>query len=117
MGRAVKKRWMAADVCRALGRGFTQEKDGVAYLNLETVARGLGFTDNKNGVEYVKWERVKGYLEELKFSPLVGKDDYIPENIFYRLAMKAKNETAEKFQTLIADEVILGVGLSAQNFK
>lgn len=82
------------------------EKDGVAYLNLETVARGLGFTQEKNGVEYVKWERVKGYLEELKFSPQVGKDAYIPENIFYRLAMKAKNETAEKFQTLIADEVV-----------
>ena len=32
------------------------EKDGVAYLNLETVARGLGFTQEKNGVEYVKWE-------------------------------------------------------------
>lgn len=82
------------------------EKDGVAYLNLETVARGLGFTQEKNGVEYVKWERVKGYLEELKFSPQVGKDDYIPENIFYRLAMKAKNETAEKFQAMIADEVV-----------
>ena len=32
--------------------------------------------------------------------------DFIPENIFYRLAMKAKNETAERFQALIADEVI-----------
>ena len=31
---------------------------------------------------------------------------YIPENIFYRLAMKAKNETAERFQAWIADEVI-----------
>ena len=27
------------------------EKDGVAYLNLEAVARGLGFTQTKNGVE------------------------------------------------------------------
>lgn len=53
------------------------------------MARGLGFTQDKNGVEYVKWERVKGYLEELKFSPLVGKDAYIPENIFYRLACAA----------------------------
>ena len=33
-------------------------------------------------------------------------DGYIPENIFYRLAMKAKNETAEKFQALVADEII-----------
>lgn len=82
------------------------EKDGVAYLKLENVARGLGFTQEKNGVEYVKWERVKDYLNDLKFSPEVGKDDFIPENIFYRLAMKAKNETAEKFQALVADEII-----------
>ena len=82
------------------------EKDGIAYLNLETVARGLGFTQEKNGVEYVRWETVNNYLRELKFSQQVGKDAYIPENIFYRLAMKAKNETAEKFQTLIADEVV-----------
>lgn len=82
------------------------EKDGTAYLNLEAVARGLGFTQTKNGVEYVKWERVSAYLSELGFSPEVGKDGYIPENIFYRLAMKAKNETAEKFQALVADEII-----------
>lgn len=82
------------------------EKDGTAYLDLEAVARGLGFTQTKNGAEYVKWERVGGYLNELGFSPLVGKGDFIPENVFYRLAMKAKNETAEKFQALVADEII-----------
>lgn len=82
------------------------EKDGVAYLKLETVARGLGFTQEKNGVEYVKWERVNAYLNELRFSPEVGKNDFIPENVFYRLAMKAKNEAAERFQAKIADEVI-----------
>ena len=38
--------------------------------------------------------------------PTCGDDDFIPENIFYRLAMKAKNETAEKFQALVADEII-----------
>lgn len=82
------------------------EKDGVAYLNLEAVARGLGFTQEKNGVEYVKWERVRNYLKELGFSPEVGKGDFIPENIFYRLAMKAKNEAAERFQAKVADELI-----------
>lgn len=82
------------------------EKDGTAYLKLGAVARGLGFTQVKNGVEYVKWERVTAYLHELGFSPEVGKSDFIPENIFYRLAMKAKNEAAEKFQAKIADEVI-----------
>lgn len=86
------------------------EKDGVAYLSLEAVARGLGFTQkqNKNGVEYtsVRWERVEDYFAELGFPHKWGKEDFIPENIFYRLAMKAKNETAEKFQAKVADEVI-----------
>lgn len=83
------------------------EKDGVAYLKLETVARGLGFTRiADSGNEVVRWERVDKYLSELKFVPTSGHDSFIPENIFYRLAMKAKNEAAEKFQAKIADEVI-----------
>lgn len=98
------------------------EKDGTAYLNLETVARGLGFTREKNGKEYVMWDRVTKYLSEIGFRTCVENDvttngqksfstsgefpDFIPENIFYRLAMKAKNETAEKFQALVADEII-----------
>jgi hypothetical protein len=36
----------------------------------------------------------------------VNINTFAPENVFYRLAMKAKNETAEKFQAKIADEVI-----------
>ena len=82
------------------------EKNGVAYLKLETVARGLGFTQTaKSGNEVVRWERVHKYLEELNV-PTSGDDGFIPENIFYRLAMKAKNEAAERFQAKIADEVI-----------
>lgn len=82
------------------------EKDGVAYLSLEAVARGLGFTRiAESGNTVIRWERVEGYLKDLGV-PTCGHDDFIPENIFYRLAMKAKNETAEKFQALIADEVI-----------
>ncbi len=82
------------------------EKDGTAYLKLENVARGLGFTDKSKGAEYVKWNTVRQYLEEIGFSQEIVKDDFIPENIFYRLAMKAKNETAEKFQAKVADEII-----------
>lgn len=82
------------------------EKDGTAYLKLETVARGLGFTQiAKSGNEVVRWERVHKYLEELGV-PTCGDDGFIPENIFYRLAMKAKNEAAERFQAKIADDVI-----------
>ena len=86
------------------------EKDGCAYLKLEAVARGLGFTktENKNGTEYttIRWERVFGFLDEIGFDHKWAKDGFIPENVFYRLAMKAKNEAAEKFQAKIADEVI-----------
>lgn len=82
------------------------EKDGTAYLKLETVARGLGFTDKKDEIEYVRWARVDKYLSELNFATSGERPEYIPENIFYRLAMKAKNETAEKFQAKVADEII-----------
>lgn len=82
------------------------EKDGTAYLKLETVARGLGFTQEKNGTEYVRWETVLKYIREIGFPNLLGKDDFIPENVFYRLAMKAKNEVAERFQAKVADEII-----------
>ena len=86
------------------------EKDGTAYIKLEHVAWGLGFTQtqNKAGKQYasVRWERVEQYLTELGFPHKWGKDDYIPENIFYRLAMKSKNEVAERFQAKVADEII-----------
>ena len=45
-------------------------------------------------------------MKDIGFSQEVAKDDFIPENVFYRLAMKAKNETAEKFQAKVADEII-----------
>ena len=78
------------------------------------MARGLGFiTIAASGNEVVRWSTVHKYLTELGVATSCnGSDyrskcpDYIPENIFYRLAMKAKNETAEKFQALVADEII-----------
>ena len=82
------------------------EQDNVCYLRLEAVARGLGFVQEKNGVEYVRWDRVEGYLEEFGFPHKWGKGDFIPENIFYRLAMKAKNEVGERFQCIVADKVL-----------
>lgn len=96
---------MSKDILRINGVDC-YEKDGMAYLKLENVARGLGFTDKSKGAEYVRWNTVRQYLEEIGFSQEVAKDAFIPENIFYRLAMKAKNETAEKFQAKVADEII-----------
>jgi prophage antirepressor-like protein len=87
-------------------RGYM--KDDTAYLNLEDVARGLGFTTvATSGNECVRWARVEEYLNSFGYTISEPcQSAYIPENIFYRLAMKAKNETAEKFQALVADEIL-----------
>lgn len=85
-------------------RGYVNET-GTAYLNLEDVARGLGFEREKSGKMYVMWDRVNKYLEELSFHKSV-ENDFIPENIFYKLCMKANNDTARKFQDLVCDEIL-----------
>lgn len=54
----------------------------------------------------IRWERVNGYLQEFGYPKKVVKGDFIPENMVYRLAMKANNETAHNFQAWLADEVV-----------
>lgn len=81
-----------------------------AMLNLEDAARGLGFikVETKNGKEYtsIRWATVANYLENFGFANEWSKDSYVPENIFYRLAMKANNAVAEKFQVIVCDEIL-----------
>lgn len=90
--------------------GYLDKKDGTAYLNAGDVARGFGFTktETKNGVKYesVRWARVNEYLSSFGFRPNVGEDDFLPENMVYRLGFKASNEVAQKFQAVLADEVL-----------
>jgi prophage antirepressor-like protein len=82
------------------------DQNGTAWLNLEDVARGLGFTERKpDGAEYVRWNRVSAYLREYGFATS-GENGFIPENIFYLLAMKANNETAITFQMKVANEIL-----------
>lgn len=78
-------------------------------MNLEDVARGLGFTKiERSGNDIIRWERVERYLNDLGFAPTSGRNRFIPENIFYRLAMKAKNAAAEAFQAKVADDGVRG---------
>lgn len=91
-------------------RGYIGE-NGVAFLNLEDVARGLGFEKKeiKNGKEYKRWNKqiVKNWL--IDFGILNSESilpEFIPENIFYKLCMKANNEVARKFQDLVCDEIL-----------
>ena len=80
--------------------------DASISLNAEDTAIGFGFTQIKNGKTYVRWETMNGYCKELNFSQHVGKDDYIPESLFYLLGMKANNDVAKKFQMWLATEVL-----------
>ena len=83
------------------------EKDGVAYLNLEAVARELGFVKKADsGNDVVNGSRVRGHLADFGVVQKCTTGDFIPKNIFYRLAMKAKSPAAEAFQAKVADEII-----------
>jgi len=81
----------------------TKLENGEWIFDTETVAKSLGFTEVKNGKEYIRWRTVNGYL---KFSQDVAKGDFIPEPAVYKLAFKASNEVAEKFQDWLAIEVL-----------
>ena len=95
------------------------EKDGTAYLRLEQCARGLGFTQTAaSGDEDVHWERVSEYLSAINV-PTSGdgaNPEFIPENVFYRLAMKADGEAAEAFQAKVTEEIIPAI-LKTRNQK
>lgn len=83
--------------------GTKLENDAILF-DVEQVAKCLGITEVKNNIAYVRWNRVNSYLP--KNSPQVAKGDLIPEPLVYKLAFKASNEVAEKFQDWLAIEVI-----------
>lgn len=67
-----------------------------------TVAKSVGISLIKNKKVYVRWERVREYLN----SPLLEKGDFITEQQMYKLAIKANNPTAERFQDWVTGEVL-----------
>ena len=77
-------------------------ENGDIEFNDEQAAIELGICLIKEGTSYVRWERVRKYLN----SPQLEKGDFITEPQFYRLAFKANNETAEKFQSWVSEEVL-----------
>lgn len=82
-----------------------KSENGESLFNVESVARSLGFVEIKNGKYYVIWKRVNKYLEKNLSTP-VSKNDFISEPMVYKLAFKANNEVAEKFQDWLAVEVL-----------
>lgn len=77
--------------------------NGEYVFDAEKVAKSLGLITTINGTEYVRWNRVNEYLKNL---PDVAKGDFIPESAVYKLAFKANNEVAERFQDWLAVEVL-----------
>lgn len=86
-----------------------QNEDGSISMNVEDTAIGFGWIREKNGKIYIMWDRFNNFCEELGFPHKCGKDDFIPESIFYLLGMKASNDIARKFQMWLATEVISNV--------
>ena len=90
--------------------GAIQNEDGSISIDVEDSAIGLGWykTENKNGKEYksIRWATVEKFCKELGFDNKLAKGDFIPESLFYLLAMKANNKVAQEFQKWLAVEVI-----------
>ena len=80
-------------------------ENGEPLFDVETVAKSLGFTEIKNEKEYVRWRTINGYLKKY-VSQEVAKGDFISESLVYKLAFKANNALAEKFQDWLAEEVL-----------
>lgn len=90
------------------------DSNDTTWLSLYDAARGLAITRFKNNTDSVVWERVRLYLRDFGyppktyrkadnsdegiFQPKLGKADFIPEHIFFRLADKIHNHFATSFR-------------------
>lgn len=96
-------------------------EDGSIEFDAEQAAIGLGIVSSAKGYTNVRWSRVNEYLnyattgrkisnDEYLNSATTGrkisKGDFITEPQFYKLAIKANNETAEQFQDWVICEVL-----------
>lgn len=81
-------------------------EDGSISVNAEDTAIGFGWVQEKKGKIYPRWETLNGFCLDLGFPNKLGKDDYIPESLYYLLGMKANNERAQKYQRWLAMEVL-----------
>lgn len=80
-------------------------EDEQVLFDAGQVAESLGFTETKGNKLYIRWRTVNAYLEKY-VSQHLAKGDFIPEALVYKLAFKASNDLAEKFQDWLAIEVI-----------
>ncbi|WP_057735692.1 BRO family protein [Liquorilactobacillus uvarum] len=81
--------------------------NGEINFDAEQAAIGLGISFvAKSGNVVVRWERVNKYLKLSTSGQQLKRGDFITEPQFYKLAIKANNQTAEKFQEWVTEEVL-----------
>ena len=84
-----------------------KEVNGQVMFDAESAAIGMGIVDTSKGTMKVRWARVNKYLNlDGVTAPLVALGSFITEPQFYKLAIKANNETAERFQDWVTTEVL-----------
>lgn len=83
-----------------------KEENGRIMFDAATAALGIGLTKTSKGNVYVRWERVNEYLGLSENGQLIKRGDFITEPQFYKLTMKANNDTAERFQDWVTEEVL-----------
>lgn len=82
-------------------------EDNEILFDAESVAKCLGISKTAaSGNIVVRWDRINSYLESFPQVATIKKGDFVPEAAVYLLAMKAKNDTAVKFQLWLATEVL-----------
>ncbi|MBU7455870.1 ORF6C domain-containing protein [Leuconostoc fallax] len=87
-----------------------KEENGQVMFDAETAAIGLGIsTVAKSGNAVVRWTRVNQYLGLSNSGQFIKRGDFITEPQFYKLSIKANNETAENFQDWVTSEVLPSV--------
>ena len=83
-----------------------KEENGQILFDAESASIGLGIVSKAKGYTNIRWSRVNDYLDSAKSGRKIQKGDFITEPQFYKLAIKANNETAEKFQDWVTSEVL-----------
>lgn len=84
-----------------------KEVNGQVMFDAETAAIGLGISQiAKSGNKVVRWERVNKYLGIPTSGDAIERGDFITEPQFYKLAIKANNATADRFQAWVTEEVL-----------
>lgn len=82
------------------------DENNIVWVQIEDAAHGLGYISaSKDGAARVTWNKIRAIFRDSGYNLTVRAGCFIPENMFFMLAMKADSPTARKFQKWAADEV------------